>query len=177
MSFARKIRRKVEKKRIKGEARFQGKDDFTDKIIEFLESSPESVKFFTKAMRESMAATGRLMGPMDVCVPIVHVENQEWLRFFGIEAGQERLYAMDGYLSGAAVLTENIHSEVFFVREQIASELALGRRAMPGRQGTAVVFHKDGTAEFFYFLLPTNSPRASSAEDMQHGDDTSVNFG
>jgi hypothetical protein len=178
MSFERKIRRKAEKKRIKGETGFHGKNEFTDKIIDFLEGSAEVARVFAESARFVAKESGVLIGPMDLCLPIVHVENQEWTKFFGIEAGQFRAYARDGYLSGTPVLTQNVYNEVFFAREQMASELALGRRVRPDRQGTCVVFHADGTAEFFYFMLPMRGMSTShAAEDLSHGDDTSVSFG
>lgn len=177
MSFQRKIQRaqaKAQAKTRKSEG-YVSSSEQTDKIIEHLEGSSSVASYVWGVVRNLQEMTKRLVPPMGICIPIVHVEAQEWFDHFKIKDVESRVYSRDGYLAGNPITVPDLYEEAHFLRGQIQTETAIGSRARPDKQSTAVVFHKDGTAEFFYFELAT-FPGGVVAEEVSHGDDTSVNF-
>lgn len=177
MSFQRKIARKQMMARAK-ERKNDGptNNSRTDAIIDFLESSPSMAREVYRHLSVIQSVAGVAISPMELCFPFVHVENEAWIRELSILEQEDRLYARNGYLSGRPMLTKDLAENAPFLREQIASEMKAGIRERPEKQATAVVFHADGTAEFFFFRLATPS-KPETAEEVSHGEDTSVSFG
>lgn len=161
MSFARKLKRSKEKK-----SGGSPKDRSGDDIAAFLMDSMEVATLSRTAVRVASDASGRLMGPMDICIPFVHVEAADWLPHLGIQPGSgDRLYAKDGYLSGDPLLVLEVLRVAPFLRAQILGELKEGMRCRPAHQSTAFVVHADGECEFFYYPL-AKAASAESTDDM-----------
>ncbi len=175
------LQRKIQRAQAKAAAKTRKADGFvsssehTDKIIDHLESSSSVASYVWSVVRKLQEMTKRLVPPMGICIPIVHVEAQEWFDHLKIKDVESRVYAQGGYLAGNPITVADLYEEAHFLRDQIRSETAIGSRARPDKQSTAVVFHKDGSAEFFYFELATGMSGVV-AEEVSHGDDTSVNF-
>lgn len=178
MSFQRKIKRAQEKAQAKTRKSegYVSTHEHTDAIIDHLEGSKEVASYVWGVLRNIQGVVKQLVPPMAICIPIVHVEAQEWFDHLKIKDAQNRVYARNGYLAGDPITVKDLYEEAHFLRDQIKSEALQGARARPDKQSTAVVFHKDGSAEFFFFELAT-FPGGVVAEEVSHGDDTSVNFG
>lgn len=105
-------------------------------------------------IRAGVRAMGGLYGPMDVVVPVVHVESTDYRAHFGVpDESIPAVLSRHGYLSGLPRSVDEVVAALPWLASEIRGEQRDGRRARPDRQGLLLFCHADGAAEAVWFDL------------------------
>jgi len=116
-------------------------------------------------VRSAVRSKGGAFSPMDIVVPVVHVEQPGWMTHFSIRPGTgDSILAQDGYLSGPAFQWADAAASNNRLGELIHLERKLGQRVRPDKQALLAVFHADGDIEVAWFELAGSGDRLDAAE-------------
>lgn len=159
MSFARKLARKGAKRPQTELTPQQKKDRAISDLLLLAETSPALATLVRKAVRQ-----GGLAGPMDVAIPVVHVERgQEWLDNLSVMHGSGVELSRWGYLNGQPFFWESLRD---YAAPDLGAERKEWMRVRPDRQSLLVFFHADGEVESVCFDLAPLSEGAERAEEF-----------
>lgn len=165
MSFARKLKRNIAKKNPDPSSSAErSKTEAGDRVLDWASSTRQLSDYIRKVIRFIAENTGKLIGPMDLCFPVVHESQKEWIGHLSVSP-MEFGYKKDGYVSGGPILVADLLEVAPFFRAQILGEMKEGARAKPKNQSTIFLVHEDGEVEFFYFEL-ASTERADATDDM-----------
>jgi len=165
MSFARKLKRNIAKKNPDPSSSAErSKTEAGDRVLDWASSTRQLSDYVRKVIRFIAENTGKLIGPMDLCFPVVHENQREWIGHLSVSP-MEFGYKKDGYVSGGPILVADLLEVAPFFRAQILGEMKEGVRAKPKNQSTIFLVHEDGEVEFFYFEM-ASSDRAEVTDDM-----------
>lgn len=177
MSFARKMKRAAERKAPPGAQKSEEKSkaEAGDAVAKWAVTNRELASYLKKTISYIAQQTGKLIGPMDICIPVIHKDQEKWTSHFGASAHPWR-YDSGGFSSSSPVLVNDILESAPFFKAQILGEMKEGMRDRPSEQSTIFLVHSDGEVEFFYFQI-AKADRAESADELQMSGNSGFDLG